>query len=79
MKIKKASLTTITVGISLLALLISVTTATNDNSVFSQSPKSSNNQTTMIMEDVITRAQLNNASEGLSYDTENMTHRSAIQ
>jgi len=71
MKIRNVDVIMVIVEVSLLALFTLSTTITNDNFVLSQSPTMSNNNLTTVT------SETKNASEGLNYDTENMTHRSA--
>lgn len=77
MNIKYIFVIMVIVGVSSLALSILSTTITNDNYVLAQSltNSSNNNQTTAFIEDISSGTM--NDPEGLSYDTKNMTHRSA--
>jgi hypothetical protein len=73
MNIKHIFVVMVIVAVSSLALSILSTTITNDNYVLAQSlTNSNNNQTTAFIS-----SEMMNDSEGLSYDTKNMTHRSA--
>lgn len=66
------------VGVSSLALSILSTTITNNNYVLAQSLATSNSNQTSAFIEAIT-LDTKNDSEGLSYDTQNMSHRSAIE